>query len=343
MGVSPVPRAYKTAEYALEEAMNGTAAFVFHNGDLSYAVGHSYIWEQWHAVVEPYATILPYMVGIGNHEQDHIKGGSKDPSGAPGEGFHPWWAKTIIWVRFCGECGVPMYYRFHMPDNGKCSLVGPRQHEWMEQDLKNVDRTLTPWVVIAGHRPMYTSQKILAMHPRGPSAYRSRDRRQGFGYARQFISAMSWSLYHEVNFGYGRLTQANRSALHWEWITLTLKVTPSLVENGATVNVSWSGIPRPNKTDFIAFYCPENDQSDHYLDYFYVTESASYASGYGWNQVAVYNMRTSCQFRYYQKSYIHVATSNLLEFKGGIDVPLQGHIALTGDPSQMRVMWVSVQ
>lgn len=121
----------------------------------------------------------------------------------------------------------------------------------------------------------------------------------------------------------------------------TLKVTPSLVENGATVNVSWSGIPRPNKTDFVAFYCPENDQSDHYLDYFYVTESASYASGYGWNQVAVYNMRTSCQFRYYQKSYIHVATSNLLEFKGGIDVPLQGHIALTGDPSQMRVMWVS--
>ncbi|KAJ7392369.1 hypothetical protein OS493_012029 [Desmophyllum pertusum] len=86
---------------------------------------------------------------------------------------------------------------------------------------------------------------------------------------------------------------------------------------------------------------PENDQSDHYLDYFYVTESASYASEYGWNQVAVYNMRTSCQFRYYQKSYIHVSTSNLLEFKGGIDVPLQGHIALTGDPSQMRVMWVS--
>ena len=37
---------------------------------------------------------------------------------------------------------------------------GSRQYEWMEQDLKNVNRSLTPWVVIAGHRAMYTSQKL---------------------------------------------------------------------------------------------------------------------------------------------------------------------------------------
>ena len=40
MGVSPIPRAYKTADYATEEANNGTAAFVIHNGDISYARGH---------------------------------------------------------------------------------------------------------------------------------------------------------------------------------------------------------------------------------------------------------------------------------------------------------------
>lgn len=120
----------------------------------------------------------------------------------------------------------------------------------------------------------------------------------------------------------------------------TLTVSPSLVENGAAVNVSWSGITQPSNKDFIAFYCPENDQPDHYLDYFYVTDSAN-ASGYGWREVNVYNMRSKCEFRYYQQSYVHVATSNLLQFKGGIYVPLQGHIALTGDPSQMRVMWVS--
>ena len=121
----------------------------------------------------------------------------------------------------------------------------------------------------------------------------------------------------------------------------TLKVSPELVENGELVNVSWSGIPQPEKSDFIAFYCPNDAEASQYLDYFYVTVSENYASGYGWNQVNVYNMRTSCEFRYYQKNYIHVATSNLLKFKGGVYAPLQGHIALTGDPTQMRVMWVS--
>ena len=121
----------------------------------------------------------------------------------------------------------------------------------------------------------------------------------------------------------------------------TLEVYPSLVENGATVTVLWRGIRQPNITDIIAFYCPAEDQPDHYLDFFYVTDSPSSLAGYGWRQVTVYNMRTSCEFRYYQETYIHVATSNVLEFKGGIYSPLQGHIALTGDPTQMRVMWVS--
>ena len=29
---------------------------------------------------------------------------------------------------------------------------------------------------------------------------------------------VDWSLFHENDYGYGRLTQANRSALHWEWV-----------------------------------------------------------------------------------------------------------------------------
>ena len=32
---------------------------------------------------------------------------------------------------------------------------------------------------------------------------------------------VSWSMYHENNYGYGRLTQVNRNTLHWEWIENT--------------------------------------------------------------------------------------------------------------------------
>jgi hypothetical protein len=32
---------------------------------------------------------------------------------------------------------------------------GSEQYLWLEQDLQSVNRTLTPWVVFGGHRPMY--------------------------------------------------------------------------------------------------------------------------------------------------------------------------------------------
>ena len=76
----------------------------------------AYIWDQYFAQIEPYASRLPYMVGIGNHEYDHTYGGEHDPSGAAGQGYHPVWGN--IGDDSHGECGVPMYNRFHMPDTG---------------------------------------------------------------------------------------------------------------------------------------------------------------------------------------------------------------------------------
>ena len=32
---------------------------------------------------------------------------------------------------------------------------GSSQYEWLETTLKSVDRSVTPWLMIAGHRPMY--------------------------------------------------------------------------------------------------------------------------------------------------------------------------------------------
>ena len=35
--------------------------------------------------------------------------------------------------------------------------VGSKQWRWLDGDLSSVDRTKTPFVIVAGHRPMYTS------------------------------------------------------------------------------------------------------------------------------------------------------------------------------------------
>lgn len=54
------------------------------------------------------------MVGVGNHEQDHMNGHEKDPSKQPN--FRPNWFNGH--TDSGGECGVPTVNRFHMPDNG---------------------------------------------------------------------------------------------------------------------------------------------------------------------------------------------------------------------------------
>ena len=176
MGDMHSPGAVSTARSVLQGVQKG-AAFVMHVGDLSYATGRALRWEAWMALIEPYATLVPYMICIGNHEYCHMEGGSKDPSHAPGEGFHPKWGDYANDSR--GECGVPVFHRFRMPDMGfglwwysyDYGLVhftvistehdftpGSPQYQWIESDLKSVDRTTTPWVIVAGHRPMYTSE-----------------------------------------------------------------------------------------------------------------------------------------------------------------------------------------
>lgn len=121
-----------------------------------------------------------------------------------------------------------------------------------------------------------------------------------------------------------------------------LHVQPNLIQSGDQVSVIWSGVKNASKSsDIIALYCPFNDSPMHYLDYINVTVSPTYLKGFGVANVSLVNMRTSCGFRYYRRIKELIAVSNEVSFKGGAEIPLQGHLALTGDPTQMRVMWVS--
>lgn len=118
------------------------------------------------------------MVGIGNHEYDHmLDSNSNDPSGVSGNGFHPIWGN--YYDDSDGECGVPMYQRYHMPSGGNSLFwysfdfgsvhtvmlssehdctEGSSQHAWFLNDLKSVDRQVTPWLIVELHRPMYNSE-----------------------------------------------------------------------------------------------------------------------------------------------------------------------------------------
>ena len=60
--------------------------------------------------------------------------------------------------------------------------------------------------------------------------------------------------------------------------------------------------------------------------------------------MTVYNMRVPCEFRYYKYKGEHaqlVVKSNVVRFSGGSSTPLQGHLSLAGNPTEMKVMWMS--
>ncbi|CEG46928.1 RxLR-like protein [Plasmopara halstedii] len=161
-------------------------AALVHVGDISYAKGKTYIWDQYGAIVQSVASRLPYMVGVGNHEYDYIENGEgHDLSGeeaALSNGWHP--KNGNFKTDSNGECGVPFARRFHMPQatneganppfwysfqvglthhivlssEHRCTS-GSSMRKWLERELEQyVDRNVTPWLIVHLHRPLYCSE-----------------------------------------------------------------------------------------------------------------------------------------------------------------------------------------
>ncbi|XP_010502357.1 PREDICTED: probable inactive purple acid phosphatase 9 [Camelina sativa] len=157
------------------------AAVVSHIGDISYAKGYSWIWDEFFAQIEPIASRVPYHVCIGNHEYDW-----------PNQPWKPDWSAYIYGKDSGGECGVPYSVKFNMPGNSSEAtgmvqgpsqtrnlyysydmgsvhfvyistetefLKGGKQYSFLKSDLESVNRSKTPFVVLQGHRPMYTTSR----------------------------------------------------------------------------------------------------------------------------------------------------------------------------------------
>ncbi|KAL5482027.1 hypothetical protein EMCRGX_G022307 [Ephydatia muelleri] len=127
-----------------------------------------------------------------------------------------------------------------------------------------------------------------------------------------------------------------------------LDVAPSVVANGGSVEVTWSGISNPRSDDWIGFFCPRDARDSRYLDHWSVAQCPTHSEGHGTVTFSLYNLRLDCEFRYYtlagegDDSELHLlARSRRVTFEGGPQAPVHGHLALTGDPSQMRVQWTS--
>jgi len=146
--------------------------FLLHFGDISYATGYLAEWDEFMHEIKSIAQRVPYQTGIGNHEMGYT--GSFFPSTDSG-----------------GECGVP--YNFYFPfasqdwnaplkerepwysfDYGNVHVVqissehdlrdGSDQRDFLEEDLRSVDRSATPWVILTAHRPLYIDSNWVGDH-----------------------------------------------------------------------------------------------------------------------------------------------------------------------------------
>ena len=104
-------------------------------------------WDAWGRLVSPVFASLPFAPLPGNHEVETDANGKQwqaytnrlAPDG-------PTWYSTTI-----GPVHVAVL------DSYAGWAVGTKQADWLAKDLASVDRSATPWVIVAMHAPWYSS------------------------------------------------------------------------------------------------------------------------------------------------------------------------------------------
>lgn len=111
-------------------------------------------WDHWGRLAEPLASHIPYLVNTGNHEIERQSNGVEfgsyearfpTPHLASGSKSHLFYSSDVGPVH---AIFVTSYTAFER---------GSHQYKWLHHDLRSVDRTVTPWVVLTLHAPLYNS------------------------------------------------------------------------------------------------------------------------------------------------------------------------------------------
>ncbi|CAA7019167.1 unnamed protein product [Microthlaspi erraticum] len=127
-------------------------------GDLAYADFMQPRWDTFGRLVQPLASRRPWMVTQGNHEVEHI------PL------LHPerFTAYNHRWRMPFEESGSTsnLYYSFnvfgvHVIMLGSYTNFEPGsdQYQWLEKDLKSINRKATPWLMAVIHAPWYNTNE----------------------------------------------------------------------------------------------------------------------------------------------------------------------------------------
>jgi len=153
-----IPLGWAVAKQLAEDHQKYNFSLVIHAGDIAYAgTGGSdeleEVWDVWGDLVEPVASLVPYMVAIGNHEEYYNATSFMHrfymPGSENGGNNNLWYSidhGNVHWIFFSTQ-----------NDFSPCSP----QYQWLEKDLfaAQANRKNVPWIIFVTHRPMYCSDE----------------------------------------------------------------------------------------------------------------------------------------------------------------------------------------
>ncbi|KAF3605952.1 hypothetical protein DY000_02049669 [Brassica cretica] len=225
-------------------------------GDLSYADYMQHKWDTFGELVQPLASVRPWMVTQGNHEKENIpfvvdefvsyNSRWKMPYAESGSNSNLYYSFEVAGVHVIMLGSYTDYDRYS------------DQYNWLKGDLAKVDRERTPWLIALFHVPWYNSNDahqnegdgmmaemepllyasgvdiVFTGHvhayertkrvnngksdPCGPVHITIGDGGNREGLARKYKDpSPEWSVFREASFGHGELQMVNSTHAHWTW------------------------------------------------------------------------------------------------------------------------------
>ncbi|CAD6198478.1 unnamed protein product [Caenorhabditis auriculariae] len=134
----------------IEAATNGEIDVIFHMGDFAYDLDdkNGDTGDDFMNAIEPYTSIVPFMVLPGNHDtaQKYLHYKNRFSTPENGENHGRYWS-----LDYGNTHIIALNTEFYAEAD---STKAEEQYNWLEADLKN---NKGKWTVVMMHRPMYCS------------------------------------------------------------------------------------------------------------------------------------------------------------------------------------------
>lgn len=143
-----------TAEAAknVRNVLREEPAFHLLLGDVSYANGHQPIWDEYLRQIEPMAARVPFMLTLGNHENEKTQANGQEV--------------RLGYAAYLARFALPGREENYAFDYGNARFVAfnsdrfrdETQLRWLESELSNARRNRSiKWIVVFQHHPLYGS------------------------------------------------------------------------------------------------------------------------------------------------------------------------------------------